>query len=265
MYQFFTEPSAIDGTAVSVSGRDYNHIRNVLRLRPGEEVSVVTTGAEEYRCAIESFDEDSQTVRLRLLFIKQENVELPCRIYLFQGLPKGDKLELIIQKAVELGAYEVIPVSMKRSVVRLDEKKIRKRTERYQAVSEAAAKQAKRRIIPRIREVLSFEEALLYCDEKEIGIRLLPYELCDPSSMERTRSILGSIRPGQQIAVFIGPEGGFSEEEIDLARKKGCEEITLGRRILRTETAGMTVLSWLVYLLESPWPESRAVGPDTGI
>ena len=251
MYQFFTEPSNIEERLVRITGSDYNHIKNVLRLKKGEEVSVVTRGGErEYRCEIEGFDENTGTVRLSLLFIKEENVELPNRIYLFQGMPKGDKLELIVQKAVELGAFEIIPVDMKRSVVKLDEKKRVRRIERYNAISEAAAKQAKRRIIPEVRDIMSFAEALSYCDEKRIEKRLLPYELSDPSTMKYTRKILSAIRPGEQTAVFIGPEGGFSDEEAELAEKSGFLRITLGRRILRTETAGMTVLSWLMYLLE---------------
>ena len=251
MYQFFTEPSGIEGRQISITGSDYNHIKNVLRLKKGEEVSVIVQGQDrEYRCMIEDFDEKTETVRLGLLFVKEENVELGGRIFLFQGMPKGDKLELIIQKAVELGAFEIIPVDMKRSVVKLDEKKRQKRTERYNAISEAAAKQAKRRIVPEVKAVMSFKQALEYCDEMGIEKRLLPYELCDPSTMKKTREILSSIRSTEQIAVFIGPEGGFSEEEIALSEKSGFSQITLGRRILRTETAGMTVLSWLVYLLE---------------
>ena len=241
----------MEGRLIRITGSDYNHIKNVLRLKKGEEVSVVLQGEDkEYRCEIEDFDEKTETVRLNLLFVKEGNVELPGRIYLFQGMPKGDKLELIIQKAVELGAFEIIPVDMKRSVVKLDEKKREKRIERYNAISEAAAKQAKRRIVPEVKAVMSFEQALSYCDKMGIEKKLLPYELTDPSTMEKTREILSSIRPGEQIAVFIGPEGGFSEEEIALSEDNGFLQITLGRRILRTETAGMTVLSWLMYLLE---------------
>ena len=169
---------------------------------------------------------------------------------MFQGMPKGEKLEVVIQKAVELGAYEIIPVDMKRSVKKLDEKKRDKVIQRYNAISEAAAKQAKRRIIPKVSGVLSFAEAMRFCDGEGIGVRLVPYELCDTSTMGKTRELLSGIQPGASIAVLIGPEGGFGEEEIEQARAAGFSEITLGRRILRTETAGMTVLSWLIYLFE---------------
>ncbi len=251
MYRFFADPAQIKGALVTLTGGDYNHIRNVLRLREGEEVSVVTGEADkEYRCAIGSFDDQGKIVNLILLFVKEENVELPCRIFLFQGLPKGDKLELIVQKAVELGAYEIVPVAMERSVVRLDEKKREKKRDRLNAVAEAAAKQAKRGIMPEVKPVMEYKEALRYCNEQNIDLRLLPYELCDPLSMEKTRELLYGIRPGESVAIFIGPEGGFTEEEASLAKSEGFFEITLGRRILRTETAGLTVLSWLVLLLE---------------
>ncbi|MCR4657996.1 MAG: 16S rRNA (uracil(1498)-N(3))-methyltransferase [Lachnospiraceae bacterium] len=251
MHSFFADSSCIKGNTVTIGGSDYNHIKNVLRLKAGEEVSVITGEADrEYRCAVEGYDETAKTVKLSLLFVKEDNIELPCRIYLFQGLPKGDKLEFIIQKSVELGAYQIIPVATKRSVVKLDEKKLSKRNERYNAISEAAAKQSKRRIIPEVMPVMSFSDAISYCREQEIDIRLFPYELCDTSSMERTREIFGSIKPQKSVAVFIGPEGGFSAEEAELAEKEGFFPVTLGKRILRTETAGLAVLSWLVYLLE---------------
>ena len=249
MYQFFVDESQIEGKTVTVTGADYHHMRNVLRLKAGEEVAAVS-GDLEYRCEVSEYDDKTEEAKLTVRFIKEDNVELPCRIYLFQGMPKGDKLEVVIQKAVELGAYEIIPVDMKRSVKKLDEKKRDKVIQRYNAISEAAAKQAKRRIIPKVSGVLSFVEALRFCDEEGIGVRLVPYELCDTSTMKKTRELLSGIQNGASIAVLIGPEGGFGEEEIEQARAAGFSEITLGRRILRTETAGMTVLSWLIYLLE---------------
>ena len=247
MYRFFVSPENIQGNDVYIEGQDVNHMKNVLRMKPGEEVSVVTEGENaEYRCEVAAFEEDR--VRLKLRFIKEENVELPNKIYLFQGLPKSDKMEFIIQKAVELGVYEIIPVAMKRSVVKLDKKKEASRIARYNSISEAAAKQSKRSVIPCVRNVMTFNEAVEYC--RDMDVKLLPYELADMDAMDRTRSILGGIKKGQSVAVFIGPEGGFEESEVDVALRGDFETITLGRRILRTETAGMTVLSWLVYLLE---------------
>ena len=253
MYQFFTDPGNICGNDIYIEGPDYNHIKNVLRIRIGEEVSVIAADSavvsdtnKEYRCEVADYEDGR--VHLKLRFIKEDNVELPNRIYLFQGLPKSDKLELIIQKAVELGVYEIIPVSMARSVVKYDKKKETAKIARFNGISEAAAKQSKRRVIPQVHSVMSFKEAVEY--SKDMGVKLLPYELADMDTMDKTRQLLGSITPGQDIAVFIGPEGGFDESEVSLARQAGYETITLGRRILRTETAGMTVLSWLVYLLE---------------
>lgn len=245
MYQFFVEPSQIQGTKVIITGNDVNHIKNVLRMQPGEEIAVSNgEDGKEYRCGIEELREDEIICTLR--FIKEDGVELPSKIYLFQGLPKADKMELIVQKAVELGVYEIVPVATKRAVVKLDEKKAKSKIARWQTISEAAAKQSKRRIVPEIHSVMSFKEAVNYA--KEMPVKLIPYELAE--GMEKTREIISNLKPGEDIAVFIGPEGGFEESEISLALEHGMEPITLGKRILRTETAGFTVLSWIMYQLE---------------
>jgi len=245
MYQFFVEPSQIQGTRVVITGNDVNHIKNVLRMQPGEEIAVSNgEDGKEYRCGIEELYEDEIVCKLR--FIKEDGVELSSRIYLFQGLPKADKMELIVQKAVELGVHEIIPVSTKRAVVKLDEKKAKSKIVRWQTISEAAAKQSKRRIVPQIHNVMSFKEAVNYA--KDMQVKIIPYELAE--GMEKTRELIGSLKPGQDVAIFIGPEGGFEESEIQMALDHGIEPITLGKRILRTETAGFTVLSWIVYQLE---------------
>lgn len=245
MHQFFVEPSQIQGNRIRITGKDVNHIRRVLRMQPGEEISVSNgEDGKEYRCGIEIIEEDQIICSLR--FIKEEGVELPSRIYLFQGLPKADKMELIIQKAVELGVYEIIPVSTKRAVVRLEGKKALQKTARWQGISEAAAKQSKRKVIPRVQEPMSFKEAIACC--KDMEIKLIPYELAE--GMKATREIFSSLTAGQDIALFIGPEGGFDEQEISLAKEAGVVPITLGKRILRTETAGFTVLAWIMYQLE---------------
>lgn len=247
MYQFFVEPEQIDVAAKSViiRGTDVNHIKNVLRMRPGEEVAVSNgIDGKEYRCGILALEEDC--VRLELRFIKEDGVELPAKIYLFQGLPKADKMELIIQKAVELGVYEIIPMATARAVVKLDQKKAAAKVKRWQAISESAAKQSKRLLIPEVKEPVKFSEALKLASD--LDVRLIPYELAE--GMDGTRRIIQSVKPGQSVAVFIGPEGGFEEAEVELAKEAGFQAITLGRRILRTETAGMTVLSILMYQLE---------------
>ena len=214
-------------------------------MKIGEEIAVSNgVDGREYRCEVAQLLADEVVCKLR--FIKENDVELPAQVYLFQGLPKADKMELIIQKAVELGAYSVIPVATRRSMVKLDDKKAAAKQNRWQGIAEAAAKQSKRKIIPKIEKVMSFAEALEMA--KELEVRLIPYELAE--DMSHTKEIIERIREGQKIAIFIGPEGGFDETEIALASEVGVEPITLGKRILRTETAGMTVLAWLMYHLE---------------
>lgn len=246
MFQFFVDPAQINDTSVIIGGADYNHIKNVLRMKPGEEVNVYNgVDGKEYRCQIDSFGEEE--VFLTVRFIKEENHELPSRIYLFQGLPKGDKMESIIQKNVELGVYEIVPVEMKRCVVKLDGKKAKSKTERWQEIARAAAKQSKRGIIPNVTLPMSYKNAVDYAVEN-CDVCLLPYEMAE--DMSATREVIESITPGQSIAIFIGSEGGFEADEVELALSKGFKSITLGKRILRTETAGMTVSSILMYRLE---------------
>jgi 16S rRNA (uracil1498-N3)-methyltransferase len=238
---------SLEDKTLTITGSDYNHIANVLRMKVGEELSVSLRDSEdgkEYRYGIEEITEDTVVCRLR--FIKEDGLELPSKVYLFQGLPKADKMELIIQKCVELGVYQVIPVSTKRSIVKLDEKKAESKIKRWQSISEAAAKQSKRRIIPEVSKPVTMKQAVEMA--KEMDVRLIPYELAE--GMDKTREIINSIEPGQSVAIFIGPEGGFDDKEIELCRENGIEPITLGKRILRTETAGFTVLAWLGFHLD---------------
>lgn len=244
MYRFFVEEHQIEPTRIHITGSDVNHIRNVLRMKPGEEILVSAQGSLEYRCYIERLEEEEVTAVI--LYAMENDLELPARIYLFQGLPKGDKMEFIIQKTVELGVHEIIPVASRRCVVKLDEKKARSKTARWQGIAESAAKQSKRMIVPQIHPVMKFEQALEYA--KSLDMVLIPYELA--KGMRHTRELFAGIRPGQSVGIFIGPEGGFEEDEVRQAVEAGAQPVTLGRRILRTETAGMTVLSILMYLME---------------
>ncbi len=247
MQRFFVEPHQIDETAhrIHITGADVNHISNVLRMKQGEEVWISDGGKKEYRCAIEAFSQEE--VLLHIIYAQEPDYELPSRIYLFQGLPKADKMELIIQKAVELGAYEVIPVETKRCVVKLDGKKAAKKVDRWQQIAESAAKQSKRMLIPNVHQIMTFKEALSYA--QSMDIRLIPYELA--KGIQETKEILTAIEPGQSIGIFIGPEGGFEEKEVEAAIEEGAKPITLGRRILRTETAGLAILSVLMFQLEN--------------
>ena len=245
MYQFFVEPEQICDSIITITGGDVNHIKNVLRMKPGEEISISNgVDGKEYRCGILSMEEEKVVCELR--FVKEDGLELSARVYLFQGLPKADKMELIIQKAVELGVYEIIPVAAKRCVVKLEEKKAASKIARWQGIAEAAAKQSKRRIVPKVGNVMTFGEAIQRA--ASMDVRLIPYELAE--GMGRTKELIKGIQPGQDIAVFIGPEGGFEKAEIERALAAGVEPVTLGKRILRTETAGLTVMAWIMYRLE---------------
>lgn len=246
MQRFFVEPHQIDegNQSIRVVGSDVNHMKNVLRMKAGEEVWISDGEEKEYHCEITCF-EDEEAV-LKILETLESEYELPNKIYLFQGLPKGDKMELIIQKAVELGVHEIIPVEMKRCVVKLDAKKADKKIARWQQISESAAKQSKRMLIPEVHSVMTYKEAMKYA--AELDVALVPYELA--KGMKETRELISAIQPGQSVGIFIGPEGGFEEAEIELALESGAKPITLGKRILRTETAGLTILSVLMFQLE---------------
>ena len=244
MYQFFVEDEQVTEDGVLITGSDVNHIRNVLRMKPGERVRISTRTGANYLCSITQVEEMSVTAQI---VEAMAGTELPNRIVLFQGLPKADKMELIIQKAVELGAAEIVPVSMKNCVVKLDAKKAENKVKRWQQIAESAAKQSKRSLIPAVHEVLSYREAVAYA--AECDVRLVPYE--NEQGMAGTKTMIEAIVPGESIAVFIGPEGGFDESEIAEARDAGMKTISLGNRILRTETAGLAALSILMYQIES--------------
>lgn len=244
MHQFFVTPMQVKEDRIYIEGQDVNHIKNVLRMKTGEQLKISDGNNKRYLCEIETMT--AQEVCVRIIEEQQVNTELPSKIYLFQGLPKGDKMELIVQKAVELGVYEVIPVATKRAVVKLDEKKAAKKVERWNGIAESGAKQSGRNVIPSVTKVMSYKEALAYA--KELDVILIPYELAE--GMADTKQVIEGIKKGASIGVFIGPEGGFETAEVEQAIESGGKAITLGRRILRTETAGLTTLSILMYHLE---------------
>lgn len=245
MYQFFVEPEQIGPEWATITGPDVNHIRNVLRMKPGEAVRISDGKGSCYDGTIDTLQSDE--IIVRLTGEKMESTELPVEVVLFQGLPKSDKMEWIIQKNTELGVGAIVPVATSRAVVKLDEKKADSKVKRWNGIAEAAAKQSKRTLIPEVRSVLSFKQAL--AESATFDVKLMPYE--NAEGMAFTRKCIGEIRPGAKVAVFIGPEGGFSEEEVKAASEMGFLPITLGRRILRTETAGMSVLSMISYALEN--------------
>ena len=259
MYQFFVEENQLAGDRIAILGSDVNHIKNVLRMKTGERVrvsvrvDVESTDAAPARSFFGIIDQIMEDEVIVTIESEDESgTELKNRIYLFQGLPKGDKMELIIQKAVELGVYEIIPVAMKNCVVKLDDKKAASKIKRWQAISESAAKQSKRTLIPEITMPLSWKEAVKKA--QELDIVLVPYE--NERGMDATREVMQSIKEGQSIGIFVGPEGGFTPEEIDgiapmgLSEENATHRISLGRRILRTETAGLATLSMLIFCLD---------------
>lgn len=245
MQKFFADISNIVDGRIHLEGSDVNHIKNVLRMKPGEDIRVSDGRGKTYLCCIAGY-EDGKSL-LDILKELDTDTELPSEIVLFQGLPKGDKMDLIVQKAVELGAARIVPFAAKRSIVKLDKKKEEKKQARWQAIAKGAAEQSGREIVPEVGHLLSYEEALR--EASGLDVVLIPYELED--GMEETARVISSIKPGQSVGVFIGPEGGFEEDEIAAAREEGARIITLGKRILRTETAGLTTLSILMYHLES--------------
>ena len=244
MYHFFVTPAQVQEGYCRITGQDVNHIRNVLRMKPGEQIKIRDGISRNYVCAIEELEADR--VRARILFEEEDSSELPCRISLFQGLPKSDKMDWIIQKAVELGVYQILPMATRRAVVKLDGKKAEAKVRRWNAVAESAAKQSGRMIIPEVTDVVSFSKACKMAGQMDCG--LIPYELA--RGMDEAREVFGRIRPGMQVGILIGPEGGFDMEEIEEAQTEGILPVTLGRRILRTETAGMAALSILMFHLE---------------
>lgn len=244
MHQFFIESEQVGKEYVTIVGSDVNHIRNVLRMKPGEKIRVSTTQGQDYFCRIAEVGADF--VQADILEEEAPNTELPSKIYLFQAIPKGDRMETVIEKAVELGVYEIIPVDMKFCVVKLDEKKAANKIRRWQAIAESAAKQSKRSLIPQIHPVMRYKDAIAYAAECDVN--LVPYE--NERGMTATKEALDQLQPGQSVSIMIGPEGGFAPEEIDAVREQ-MQVISLGKRILRTDTAAITTMSIVMTALET--------------
>ncbi len=245
MFNFFASEDSRIGNSFEITGGDCNHIKNVLRMIIKDQILVSFEG-KSHLCEISSIDE--QRIVADIIEENYNDTSLPISIRLFQGLPKADKMEFIIQKAVELGVDEIIPVEMENCVVKLDAKKKGSKITRWQAIAESAAKQSKRNNIPTVGDVLSFKE----CVEKanDIDVFLVPYECKE--GMSATKDALKSIKSGMTVGILIGPEGGFSEKEIEAIKEKGKGLIiSLGKRILRTETAAITAVSMCMLYAET--------------
>lgn len=233
MFNFFAKENADITGRFYINGNDHNHIKNVLRMKPGENFFVSYEG-KSHLCFLEDIDEN--TAVAKIVTENCQSTELPLYIHLFQGLPKSDKLELIIQKCTELGVSEITPAEMIRCVVKLEEKKKKSKTERWQAIAESAAKQSKRNLIPTVNPPLSFSAIMEKTEDFDVF--LVPYE--SENGMISTKLALSKIKKGSKIAILIGPEGGFDEKEIAKCKEKNLSIISLGKRILRTETAAIT-------------------------
>lgn len=243
MYNFFVDIYARTDNSFTISGKDHNHICNVLRMQIGDTFLVSCEG-HSHLCRLSQADNES--VIAEIIEEDYRNTELPVQFFLFQGLPKADKLELIIQKTVELGVAGIIPVEMSRSIVKLDDKKKKQRKERWQSIAESAAKQSKRNVIPEVFDVLSYKLAMQKA--KEMDLFLVPYE--NERGMAETKEALAKIKPGMSVGILIGPEGGFEQKEIDLAKEAGALVVSLGERILRAETAAITAVAMGMLYVE---------------
>ena len=226
MYRFYVSADQLAEKEVFISGGDVNHIKNVLRLEVGDWIVACDGNGTDYVSRIQSICSDEVVASIEK--VQPTGTELPVRITLFQGMPKKDKLELIIQKAVELGACEIVPVMTKRTVVKLsEEKKINKRLERWQSIAYAAANQCDRGIIHTVHKPVSYEEALAMADQLDYNV--IPYEL--QTGMEEARKIVDQACKQRSLGIFIGPEGGFEPEEVERAMTSNRHPMTLGQRI----------------------------------
>ena len=243
MFNFFADENAKQNSQYIISGADYNHIKNVLRMDIGDTCLISCSGKSDL-CEISAFYEDA--VCLEKIEEDYNDTELPVKIYLFQGLPKGDKMEYIIQKCVELGVFAIVPVEMKHCIVKLDDKKAKSKIARWQSISESAAKQSKRNIIPEIMNVFSFDKALEFA--KTLDLIMVPYENKD--GMKATVDALSDLKNVKSVGIFIGPEGGFEEKEIEKTLNADAKVISLGKRILRTETAAIISVGMCMLEIE---------------
>lgn len=239
MHRFFTDESILDGK-VKIYGDDYNHIKKVLRIAEDEKIEVVVLG-ELYIGNIEICDKYISVYNLEKI---SENTESKIKIHLLQCLAKGEKMDLIVQKAVELGVYDITLVNSKRCIVKFDEKKESKKIERLQKISYEASKQSKRLIVPKINELIQFKDIINFVGDNYL---LVAYEEDKNISLRDVIMKIKTENSGKDIFILIGSEGGFEREEVDFLINNGTFSIGLGARILRTETAGINLLSILQY------------------
>ncbi len=241
MPKFFVDKNSIGEKNIEITGDDATHIATVLRAKVDEEITVCDGYGTDYVCRLIGINKKQV---LAEIIKKYENENEPeVKITLYQGLPKGDKMELVIQKCIEIGVDRIVPVVTEHTVVKINDK-AEKKNIRWNKIAEAAAKQCGRGKIPIVDKIMTFEEAVE--NSKELDQSIIPYE------KERETSIRSFAKSfdGKSIGIFIGPEGGFSESEIELCKKNNISSVSLGKRILRTETAGLVTSVILLYELE---------------
>ena len=242
MRRFFVTPEAVQEDTVVFDAELARHMGKVLRLSSGEQVTVSTGDGTAYLVQLDNFEKDSVTGHI---LERMENLqETELKVVLYQGMPKGDKLELIIQKCTELGVGAVVPVETSRSVVHLDSSKASKKLDRWQKIAQEASQQSKRVQVPMIGPYYNWKQLLKELEQAE-GLTIVFWE------DEQTQSLKALLRSQaekpQRINLVVGPEGGLSEEEVEQLRALGAVSASLGKRILRTETAGMTGISMIMY------------------
>ena len=223
-----------------ITGKDAHHIINVLRMQVGQQLQIVSNDQVSALMEITALTEAVVSVRLveRLLTAHEPSV----RIILAQGLPKGDKMDFVVQKAVEMGVSEIIPLSMDNCVVKLDAVRAKKKTERWQKIVEEAAKQSKRDIVPKVSLPMTLKQLLT--NKQDVLLKIVAYEVEDRRGL---RELLQAQENIKEVLLLIGPEGGISKEEFTLAEAKGMQSVSLGKRILRTETAGLATVAAILY------------------
>ncbi len=249
MPKFFVKTSQIQGDKIKIENEDVNHIKNVLRAKTGDTIDVCDREtSKNYHCKIEQIDE--KHIDCYILEEKVSNVESQVQISIFQGLPKADKMEWVIQKSVELGVYDLIPLEMKRCVVKLQEKDKTKKIQRWQKIAEGAAKQSGRDRIPVIQPVTNIKAL---CEQiKEYDRVFVAYEKETVHTLKQELKTIKQVKHKPiKLAIVIGPEGGIEEEEIEKLKENHAQIITLGNRILRTETVALHMLSIIMYELDS--------------
>lgn len=247
MRKFFVKNENINETMIQITGSDVNHIKNVLRLKIGSQIQVCNQDTQEnFICKIENMTKNYVETKIleKIESISEGNVEL----HIFQGLPKADKMELIIQKGTELGVSHFIPVAFKRCVVKLSEKEQIKKIERWQKIAEVASKQSHRDLVPRVENVIKLKNICQLIPEYDTI--LLAYENETEHFIKEELLTIKNTKETLKVAVIIGPEGGFEESEVLELKEAGAKVVSLGKRILRTETVALQVASIIMYELE---------------